>query len=273
MDKFDAICKAIKEVKIQGAENVAKAAIEALKYKSDNQSIKKLISLRPTEPCLRNSMKFVTSGGKISEALAHFDLVDRRLNEYGSKKIEDGYRVFTHCHSSSVINILLQAKKEGKKFKVYNTETRPLMQGRVTAKELAKAGIPVVHFIDSAARIGLKKADLMLIGCDAITTDKVFNKVGTEMFAEIAYRYDVPVYVCTDSWKFDVEGIYGEEEPIEKRPTKEVWSDPPKNVKVLNPAFEKINPHFITSIISELGEFKLSSFVSEIKKVHPWMFR
>ena len=67
-----------------------------------------------------------------------------------------------------VMAILKKAKEQGKKFEVYNTETRPKFQGRITATELAKLGIPVTHYIDSAARLAIKQTDMMLIGCDAI---------------------------------------------------------------------------------------------------------
>ncbi|MBR7037315.1 hypothetical protein IKI14_05760 [bacterium] len=36
--------------------------------------------------------------------------------------------MFTHCHSSSVIKILIKANKYGKNIHVYNSETRPLYQ-------------------------------------------------------------------------------------------------------------------------------------------------
>ena len=58
-------------------------------------------------------------------------------------------------------------KKHRKKFEVYNTETRPLFQGRKTAQELRKAKIKVTTFVDAAARVALtreqetKKVDLV----------------------------------------------------------------------------------------------------------------
>jgi ribose 1,5-bisphosphate isomerase len=183
-------------------------------------------------------------------------------------------KIFTHCHSSSVVAALLKAKTRGAKFVVHNTETRPLFQGRKTAKELAKARIPVIHFVDSGARIALKEADLMLIGADAITSGgKVINKIGSEMFALIADKYDVPVHVLADSWKFDPQSIYGIPEPIERRSSKEVWEKPPKGVDVRNIAFERVDPGLIESIVSELGVHAPSNFVSEVRRTYPWLSR
>jgi ribose 1,5-bisphosphate isomerase len=275
MNKFDRICKQIKEVKIQGARNVAIAAVKALHYKHDKRAIRKLISLRPTEPMLRNSLKFVFSHidieEGISDAMNHFEFAKKKTIELGAKFIKNNSTVFTFCHSSTVIDTLKYAKKQGKKFQVIQTETRPLYQGRITAKELAKAKIKVTHLVDSAARVALKKADIMLIGCDAISTTRIYNKIGSEMMALLADYYGVPVYVLTDSWKFDPETLYGVEK-IEERPSKEIWENPPKGIKIKNLAFEAIDPKLVDGIITELGIFMKKSFIAELKRTYPWMF-
>ncbi|MDP7141063.1 MAG: ribose 1,5-bisphosphate isomerase, partial [Candidatus Woesearchaeota archaeon] len=179
--------------------------------------------------------------------------------------------IFTHCHSSTVINILKKAKQMKKSFEVHNTETRPLFQGRTTAKELSKLNIPVTHYVDSAMRLALKKADIVLLGADAITPEKAINKIGSEVIAELANKYDIPVYVCCNSWKFDYHTIFGFEEEIETRKEKEIWKNPPKNTKICNYAFEKINLNLVTAIISEIGDYRPSVFIEEIKRNNDWM--
>ena len=276
MDSFGKICQDIKQVKIQGAENVAKAAAKALWYRHDKYAVKKLISLRPTEPALRNTIRFVLLHKNIregvSQALKHFDNSKKKIAEIGSKLIDNGSTVFIHCHSTTLIDILKEAKRQGKKFQVYNTETRPLYQGRITSSELAKLKIKVTHIIDSAARIALKKSDLMLIGADAITTTRIYNKVGSEMFAIIAQKYEVPVYVAANSWKFDPKSLYGMQEKIEERSPKEIWPNATKGVEIKNYAFEAVDPSLVDGIITELGLFMNRSLIAEIKKNYPWMF-
>lgn len=270
---FERILKNIKSLKIQGAENIARAGIKALMMKHDTNSVKKIISLRPTEPCLRNAVNFalrdIKRNGKL--ALEHFDYSQKKIAEYGSRKIRNGSIVFTHCHSSTVIGILKEAAKT-RKFEVYATETRPLYQGRKTAEELAKAKIRVKLFTDAAGRQALKKASIALFGADAVTTEgEVINKMGTGMYAEIAEKYDVPVYACTDSWKYDPLTEFGFEEPIEKRKAEEVWNKIPKGVEVTNTAFEAVEPEYITGIISELGVYAPQTFTEEVKKNYPWI--
>lgn len=275
MDRFSRICRDIKSLKIQGAEGVARAALEALQIRNDKRAIEKLIVLRPTEPMLRNAIKFASPDPKIlsKKALRIFDRAVRDIAAIGSNKIQNGMKVFTHCHSSTVMEILKEAKRQDRKFEVFCTETRPLFQGRKTAKELALARIPVTLLVDSAARLALKKCDIFLMGADAITTTKICNKIGSEMFAIIADKYDVPVYICTSSWKFDPASVFGFEEPIEKRNPREVWAQAPKGVKIMNPAFEKISPDLVSGIISELGVFKPEVFIQEVRKKHRWMFK
>ncbi|MBW2996124.1 hypothetical protein KY332_02355 [Candidatus Woesearchaeota archaeon] len=299
MVSFQSIVADIKEIKIQGAQNVARAAAQAIGIVANefrdasrkellfhlNTAKQTLLKTRPTEPGMRNVLNYLVFKleqeeeviRKLNERMMyvrkHFDDVNEDIAKIGAKKVVNKSIVFTHCHSSAVVRILLKAKKERKRFQVYNTETRPLFQGRLTARELARAGIPVVHFIDSAGRIALKEADIMLIGADAISSEgKVINKIGSEMFAEIADKYDVPVYVCTDSWKFDPLSVFGYEEEIEQRTGKEVWPAAPKGVIVDNKAFENIDSNLITGIISELGVYKPEVFVQEVRRNYPWMF-
>lgn len=270
---FEQICKDIKSLKIQGAQSIAKAGVEAFKIKHDKASIKKLFSLRPTEPTLRNAVNFCLKDPKKNPdlALKHLNETQKVIAKYGARKIKGSSIIYTHCHSSTVTAILKEAFKT-KKFEVYNTETRPLYQGRITAAELAKAKIPVTHFVDSAARYVLKKANMMLIGADAVLSNgKVANKIGSELFAEVAKKYDTPVFVCTDSWKFDAQTIFGYDTEIEYRGAKEIWKKPPRGVKIKNIVFELVNPNLIDSVISELGVHNVDNFIVEVKKAYPWM--
>ena len=146
---FSKIARDIKEVKIQGARNIAKAALKAYFLIQTKSSKKKLLSLRPTEPMLE---KVLNLADKIpeKEIINHFDYSQNQINRFVFKLIKNNDVIFTHCHSTNVVNALIYARRKGKKFQIYNTETRPLFQGRLTAKELSRAGIKVTMFVDSA---------------------------------------------------------------------------------------------------------------------------
>ncbi|MEM4640991.1 MAG: hypothetical protein QXW65_00505 [Candidatus Pacearchaeota archaeon] len=275
--EFEKICRDIKTLKIQGAEQIARAALRALLLKNDPKSVKKLMSLRPTEPCLNNCLKYALSFQDIregvEETLRIMDNARKKIAKIGASRIENGMIIFLHCHSSTVISILKEAKQQGKRFQVYNTETRPNFQGRITAKELLKMKIPVTMFVDSAATLALKKASLFLFGVDAITsTGSVINKIGNKMMAEMAHKYEVPCYACTFSWKFDPKTTLGKIEKLETRKASEVWKNKPKGLKINNVIFEEIPSELITGIISELGILKPETFVSELEKNYPFLF-
>lgn len=292
----------IKGIEIQGAEAIAREGVKAIngfiqrsKAKTPiylihqlNTARKALESARPTEPLLRNSLKYICENIKIKgiteikkeilerskKVLDHFETAQKEITAITIKKIKNGCVIFTFCHSDTVTRTLIEAYKQGIDFDVFNTETRPLYQGRTTATLLSNAGIRVTHFVDAAARTALKKADLFLFGADAITSNgEVYNKMGTELMLEIAKKYDVLCYCCADSWKFDASTIFGFEESTEERIGKEVWPNAPKNIKICNFAFEKCKPELIDGIISELGIFKPETFVEETIKRNPWLIR
>jgi ribose 1,5-bisphosphate isomerase len=263
--EFDKILKDIKLVKIQGARNIAKSGLKAYLLLPTKDSKEKILNSRPTEPMLFHVLDLAEKGIKEKEILEHFDNSQNKINKFAFNLIKNNDIIFTHCHSTNVVNALISSYKNGKKFQVINTETRPLFQGRKTAKELAKVGIKVTQYADSGARIAITKSqgnvqvDKILLGADALLKEGVINKIGSGMFSEIAYDNKVPVYIVADSWKFSKKKI-----PIEQRDLNEVWDNAPKNVKVKNPAFEFIPKKYISGIISEFGLMKYDEFVKKM---------
>lgn len=262
MDKLNKICRDIKDLKIQGATNVAKAGIKAYLLKPGKTTKKKIMSLRPTEPALFNSLNFLEKGWTEEEINEHFSSSQEKINSFVLKSIKKKKVIYTHCHSSTVTSAIINAKKKGKKFSVILTETRPLFQGRKTAKELSKEGIKVLFYPDSAMHDALEKADLVLLGADAILKSGVINKIGSEAISEIAKVHKIPVYIISDSWKF-----YPKKVKIEERNFKEVWKKAPKNIKIRNPAFEKIPKEYVKKIISELGILNYNQFIKKADKI------
>ncbi len=264
-EQVEKIVKNIKQIKIQGARDIAKAALKAYSLLPTKETRKKLIKARPTEPLLINTLNKYEKLG-LKKILQHFAKTQNKINSLTSRLIKKNSVIFTHCHSTTVVQALIYAKKKGKKFEVYNTETRPLYQGRKTARELRKAGIPVTQFVDSAAKIALtreqetKKVDMVFFGADAILKDRIINKVGSGLFAQIAYNNKIPLYILADSWKFT------KEVELEERDFHEVWKKAPRNIKIRNPTFESIPGKYIKAIVSELGILSLEKFVKKVGK-------
>lgn len=264
---FNKICKDIKNIKIQGARNIAKKALYAYHLIPTKASMKKLKSLRPTEPMLMNVLHRAETE-EYKNVLSHFDSAQKKINGFVFDSVKNGDVVMTICHSTNVTHALINAWKNGRKFEVYNLETRPLFQGRKTARELGKAGIPVTTFVDSAMGVaiskeqGTKHVTKVMVGADALMKTGVANKIGSEVLAQIAKNEKVPFYVIADSWKYSPKGV-----KLEMRDFHEVWEKMPKgfHIKVKNPAFELIKNKWISGIFSDLGFMKYKTFLKKVR--------
>jgi ribose 1,5-bisphosphate isomerase len=300
--RVDQTVKDIKSLKIQGARNVAKAGVRAIMYAVEDskattvngvkadvvKAVLKVSGARPTEPMLRNyldeTIAFVTSEiattktnslKKFKESVirSENEYLKRmgedlgKLKDYGATLLSDGMTVVTHCHSSTVTGVLKEAHKRGKKLNVVACETRPRYQGRITAAELARAGIDVTITVDMGVAKYLKKADIVLVGADAInSTGDLINKVGTRALAHLAKDYDVSFFSCAETYKYDPLTLYGVREKIEERGPKEVWEKAPKKVKVSNPAFDVTASRYISGYITEMGVVSPSALSGIAKK-------
>ena len=262
---FKKILSDIKSVKIQGAENVAKAGINAFLLEPSKESAKKILKIRPTEPLMQNAikslLKYKQPKSNAKKFLNDLKKSHEKISKYGAKLIKNDMNVYTHCHSSTVIDILKYAKKkQNKKFVVYTTEVEPLLQGRMTAKDLAKSNIKVIIDPDLAAEQSLKKCDIFLFGADAFTKTELANKIGTSTLVKLSKLHRIPRYSCGVSLKF-TKSI-----KIEKRPSQEVWNNREEKIEVINPAFDKTKLKMLSGIISEFGILNYKQFVKKAKE-------
>jgi len=270
--RFSQILRDIKSVKIQGARNIARAALRAYALIPTKASKRKLLASRPTEPMMENVLDLAEKGTPLREITKHFDNAQDKINRNVLRLVSSNSIIFTHCRSTNVNNSLIYAKKKRKNFEVYNTETRPLFQGRKTARELKKAGIKVTMFADNALGValsreqGTKKPDKIFLGADALTENGVVNKVGSEVICQIARNNKIPVYIIADSWKFTKSKV-----PLEQRSLNEVWDKAPKGIKIKNPAFEFVPKKYIRAIVSEYGVLTYAEFLKKVKKRKFWV--
>jgi ribose 1,5-bisphosphate isomerase len=170
--------------------------------------------------------------------------------------------------------LLSKAKKDGKTFEVICTETRPVFQGRITAKEMLALGVKTTFIVDSAARSFMRNADLVIVGADAITSEgNVINKIGTGTIALLAHEARKPFYVVSELLKFDPATVCGDYEQIEERSPDEVWKGAPEKLIVRNPAFDVTRRDFIHGVICEEGIIPPHSVVEVVRRRYPWIFQ
>ena len=283
-------CSDIKSLKVQGATNVALCALTALKSAKDRRELSEMILLlndsRPTEPLMRNGLRFVASNvqqtPEFRKSLVFWTdryikmcrSAQERIAEIGSKRIINHSKIMTNCHASTVVSILKRAKDQYKDFEVYVCETRPKFQGKITAKELASHGIKVSYIVDSAKQAFINDMNLAIVGADALTAEgNIVNKIGTSELALIAREADVEFGVAAELLKFDPVTESGYPEPIEERDSGEIWDKPPKGVRVRNPAFDLTRRELIDFIVTEEGILSPHNILSTAHEKYPWLKR
>jgi len=194
--------------------------------------------------------------------------INLRIGKNGSKLIEDGDTVLTHCNAGALatveygtaLGVVRAAWEEGKKIDVIATETRPKLQGaRLTAYELKSEGIPFCLITDSMVGYVMSRGlvSKAVVGADRIVMDAVVNKIGTYSIAVLAREHKVPFYVAAPLSTFDLEHT-AKDVVIEERSPEEVTCFrservAPTGTKVLNPAFDITPMKYVAAVVCERG--------------------
>jgi ribose 1,5-bisphosphate isomerase len=308
-EEVERISKDIESMRIRGAGKIARAAASALATVAEKSAAtntdryveemvfaaKRLIGTRPTAVSLPNSVRFVMkklregvkAGLSLEKLKSHvIEAADTfienseqaviRIGEYGSKLIQSGDTIMTHCNSASALEIIKTAHKQGKNLKVFATETRPLFQGHITSQILSKEGIDVSLICDDAVRYFISRIDKVIVGADAIAANgALINKIGTSMVALAAKEVSIPFIVGAETIKFSPETIIGELIKIEERPWTEVASPEIVSnigkIKVYNPAFDITPQMYIDMIVTEKGVIPPQGAIEILQEDYGWM--
>ena len=194
----------------------------------------------------------------------------RRIGEYGATLLAEGARVLTHCNAGALATAgigtalapVYVAAERGQRIAVFADETRPLLQGsRLTAWELAQAGVEVTVLADSMAASLMRegRVDLVFVGADRIAANgDVANKIGTYGVAVLAREHGIPFYVAAPMSTIDLATAEGAQIPIEERHEREVTHVggtrmTPSGAHIRNPAFDVTPAKYVTAIITERG--------------------
>lgn len=292
MDKIHELERNIKSLSIQGATNIAIAILDGIKIGvesgiKDYQELQiigeKLAYARPTEPLAQNAVRFIFRQ-KSKSADYYLEEIDKyqklisetkiKMAEHGANFIQNGGVYLTHCHSSTVVSMFVKAKKTGKRFSVFVTETRPLFQGHKTAGDLLEANIEdVTLIIDDVAESLLegrvKNIDAVFIGADLLSKNGFVNKVGSLGLAYATKRKKIPFYSLSALLKYDPRPY--SPEIIEMRGNHEIWPDAPKNLSFYAPAFDFIPYDTGAKIICEEGLLENVSIEDKVYSLYPFL--
>lgn len=206
-----------------------------------------------------------------SHAMAREDAETcRRIGQHGARLIPEGGGVLTHCNAGALatvahgtaLSLMYAAHAQRRRFRVFANETRPLLQGaRLTAFELAAAGIDVTVLCEGAAASLMRSGaiQLVVVGADRIAANgDVANKVGTYPLALVAQAHEIPFYVAAPRSTFDLSLPTGDQIPIEERADDEVSMIGGKRfvaagARCYNPAFDVTPARLVTGIVTESG--------------------
>lgn len=235
-------------------------------------AIDRLLRIPVARPDAGNEALWTALRDEALAILAEDRAMCRRIGEHGLSVLRDGCTILTHCNTGALATggigtaaaPVYVAAERGMRVRVVATETRPLLQGsRLTAWELARAGIDVTVITDggAAAALGRLGIDAVIVGADRIVANgDVANKIGTYGLAIAARHHDIPFYVAAPSSTFDFDLRSGSEIPIEQREEDEVRCGfgrrtAPASVPVWNAAFDVTPSQLVTGMITEHGIF------------------
>ncbi len=171
--------------------------------------------------------------------------------------------VLCHSQSSAVREVFAAYRGNKKKVKVIQTESRPVLEGRIQAVNIHKLGYDVKLIPDTGYARHLDRINLILLGADAVFRDYFVNKSGSYNICLAGKNKGIPVYILADSRKFWVslplehrEMQYHEE----RKPGEEIWTNPHPGIDIENFYFEKIPVNWADGFITEKEIIKPSQF-------------
>ncbi|MWG33065.1 ribose 1,5-bisphosphate isomerase [Halomarina oriensis] len=306
----EATAEDIASMEIRGAATIGAAAAAALREQAESSdaetpeafraelraAARRLHETRPTAVSLPNSLRYVLRRmdgtdvpalrSSVVDAATAFEVrLDRaqsQLGAIGANRLQDGDVVMTHCHSTDALACVEAAVEQGKHVEAIVKETRPRLQGHITARQLREMGVPVTLIVDNAARRYLDDADHVLVGADAIAADgSVINKIGTSGLAVNARERGVPIVVAAQTIKLHPATMTGHTVEIEMRDEREVVDDEERatigGIEVENPAFDVTPPRYVDAIVTESGQFPPESIVTLMRELFgdgvadPWL--
>jgi len=281
------VAAAIHGMAVRGAPAIGIAAAYGLvlavqrDHQSFDRAFEVLAASRPTAVNLRWALERMRRVWQLqpeaqallaeARAIHAEDLAQNlKIGAFGAALLPAAARVVTHCNTGALatgghgtaLGVIRTAWKAGHLAQVYNTETRPWLQGaRLTAWELHQEGIPAKLVADGAVAhlMTRERIDWVIVGADRIAANgDTANKIGTYALAVAARRHGVKFMVAAPSGTFDLACPSGQAIPIEERSAKELTEfrgEPvaPLGYDAFNPVFDVTPAELIDAIVCERG--------------------
>ncbi len=198
-------------------------------------------------------------------------VADQTIVASAIKSICDGDTILTYGKSSIVQQILIEAFRQGKKFKVMVVDSRPLFEGKNLARALGDLGLEVQYSLTQGINHAIRDVTKVFLGAHAMMSNgRLYSRVGTAIVAMTAKEASLPVIVCCESIKFtdrvalDSYGMNEVAPPDElilqgnKSTSLSKWRETP-NLQLLNILYDLTPADYISILITEHGLLPPSS--------------
>jgi methylthioribose-1-phosphate isomerase len=211
--------------------------------------------------------------------------INRGIGEHGvnvirnlaSRNPDRPVQILTHCNAGWLATVdwgtatapIYMAARAGIAVHVWVDETRPRLQGALTAWELGQEGVPHTVIADNTAGYLMQhgRVDVVITGTDRVTRHgDVANKIGTYLKALAAHDNGVPFYVAAPTPSIDWSSDDPAAIPIEERDPRELTHVRgltgtgvdevrvhPEGSPALNVGFDVTPARLITGLITEHG--------------------
>lgn len=258
---------------ISSAQQVLRDTLDLLldfcdRYSAESDFVRELKSISTTlsnaqaqMAALSNISRLIESASERlspSEICPYVRVLRQKVGEASSRAagrasglVAGGGTYATLSQSEFVMKTFETAATEGRTATIYVMESRPLFEGRQTARALKSMGHHSILVSDAAIGFFIHSLDAAFVGADAVLSDgTVVNKIGSFALAAACSVAGKEFHAITSVLKYDPQkravGFLNKEESPH-----EVFPNPEFEVK--NVYFDMVSPRLVTSVVTEAG--------------------
>ncbi|KAM0788570.1 hypothetical protein ACM66B_001694 [Microbotryomycetes sp. NB124-2] len=194
-------------------------------------------------------------------------LAGKVIEQHAIDKINNGDTILTYARSSVVEGVLLEARRQGKRFNVIVVDSRPLHEGKNLLTSLRGFGIPTSYVLLPSLSLVLPRVSLCLLGTHALLSNgSMFSRAGTAMVAMMLKEKGVPVICCCETYKFSerimLDSIVGNERASSASLLDGTGASSSGSTTSLSPLsllYDVSRPEDVTVVITEAGLIPVQS--------------
>jgi len=217
-------------------------------------------------PDLQESRRVMIDRGR--DFLRRNDGAREKITRLCEPFIMDDMTILTHSRSRAVRDTLIAAKKSGKNFRVFVTESQLDRSGVQLQKELEAAGLTCTVILDAAVAYTMEQVDCVLVGAEGVVENGgCINKIGSLGVAMCAHHFQTPVYVLAECVKF--VRLY----PLSQRELPDNFKFSARTLRAADtghahPLVDYTPPRYISLLFTDLGVLTPAAVSDELIQLY-----